>query len=140
MLTNSNGLAAGASATLPRKPKSGFDLYCNETRSVLLANNAEAAAGNEFDVEKSLAVGWRELDDERKNDFVRRFEQIKKGVASEKTPAAAPKQVVVDGESQPASTAPTVDDPDEDIEMGEDKPEPAPPVEAAGGFTAVNRG
>lgn len=77
------------------------------------------------------------MDDERKNDFVRRFEQTKKGVASDKTPTAAPKQTIFDGESQPASTAPTVDDPDEDIEMGEDKPEPA---EAAGGFTAVNRG
>lgn len=132
-------MAAGTSATPPRKSKSGFDIYCNETRPVLLANNADAAAGND-DLELKLAVGWRELDDERKNDFVRRYEQIKKGAASDKTPTAAPKQAVFDGESQPASTAPTVDDPDEDIEMGEDKPEPAPPAEAAGGFTAVNRG
>ncbi|CAG8955484.1 hypothetical protein HYFRA_00010351 [Hymenoscyphus fraxineus] len=138
--TINNGLAVGASATHGRKPKSAFDIYCNETRSVILASNAEAVAQGDFDIDQKLAVGWQKLEEERKAEFQKRFEQIKKGANSEKTPVVAPKQAAFDGDSLPASTAPTVDDPDEDVEMGDDKTEPPAPVEGGGGFTAVNRG
>ncbi|KAG9237007.1 putative HMG box-containing protein C10F6.08c [Amylocarpus encephaloides] len=136
-------IASGPASTPPRKIKSAFDSYCNESRSLLQTNNRRALADGTFDIEEALARGWRDLGEEQKLEHQKRYDEVKKSVSNEKSsgPApAAPKQTVFDSESRPASTAPTADEPDEDVEMADDGDEPPQAAAAEAGFTAVNRG
>ncbi|RDL34324.1 putative HMG box-containing protein C10F6.08c [Venustampulla echinocandica] len=145
--TSSNGVAAKnaptSTSTPPfRKPKSAFDLYCQDLRSVVAVTNRKGLADGSYDIEEGLARGWRDMNEEQKNEFQSRFDKMKKGAGAEKdtvTAPTAPKQAVTDGESRTDNAAGTTNDADEDVEMGEDGDEP-PAAPAEGGFTAVNRG
>ncbi|KUJ19281.1 uncharacterized protein LY89DRAFT_612890, partial [Mollisia scopiformis] len=104
-----------------RRPKSPFDLYCNETKPSLVAKTKEDPT---YDVESALARGWSSLDGDKKDEYTRKFEQMKRGEEFEK-------------EGGPSAAHPaTFDEADEDIEMGEDAATPG--GADAGGFTAVN--
>lgn len=107
-------------ASQSRRTKSPFDLYCNDTKPGMIAKAQEDPS---YNVELELARGWGSLDDAKKDDYTKRFEQMKRAGEFEKDGGP--------GASQP----PTLDEADEDIEMGEDDAT----VGDAGGFTAVNR-
>ncbi|KAF4638061.1 hypothetical protein G7Y89_g17 [Cudoniella acicularis] len=142
--TNSNGPASTLAPTNApaRKVKSAFELYARELGDVLTISHRKEIADKTFDMDAHVAMGWQNLPDEQKEEFIRRFEQMKKGASSQKDAGAAPavpRQAVFDGESRGGSTAATAEDPDEDVEMADDGDErPVVPVES--GFTAVNRG
>lgn len=105
-----------------RRPKSPFDLYCDETKPSLMAMTKEDPT---YDVESALARGWNSLDGDKKDEYTRRFESMKHAGAAEKERA---------GSGQPMA----VDEASEDIEMTETA---TPGADAGGGgFTAVNRG
>jgi hypothetical protein len=107
----------------PRPPKSPFDLYCNETKPTLVPKTKEDPT---YDVETALARGWSGLDGDKKDEYTRKFEQIKRSGEIEK-------------EGGLSSSRPTAfDEGDEDIEMTEDIATPS--AAESGGFTAVNRG
>ncbi|KAH8672059.1 putative HMG box-containing protein C10F6.08c [Tricladium varicosporioides] len=141
--STSNGPAPAASTSVgapPKKPKSAFDIYCNDMRSILAVQNRKAIADGTFDMDAALARTWQNLADEQRDEFVQRFEQEKKqpGEKEPSVQAAVPRQAVFDGESRGGSTVATADD--EDVEMTSDGEGKTQPPAAAGGFTAVNRG
>jgi len=117
-----HGPAAHSTSATPqsRRPKSPFDLYCNETKPTLMAKTKEDPT---YDVESALARGWSSLDTDKKEEYSRKFDEMK--------------QIEKDGTA--SLSRPTgFDEGDEDIEMTEDVDTPVG-VEG-GGFTAVNRG
>lgn len=79
---------------------------------------ARAEEDSSFDVDSALARGWSSLDGDKKDEYTRKFEQLK---------------VVKVGVIQPYDVG------DDDVEMGEDVATPNGGA-AEGGFTAVNRG
>jgi non-histone protein 10 len=101
-------------------------------RPVLTVENRKAIADGSFDVEKALAVGWQDIDEDQRLTFQRRFEELKKAAEPEKASEASRAAAGADGESKATEEA------DEDVEMGDDGD--SPPAGDAGGFTAVNRG
>ncbi|KAF8849358.1 hypothetical protein BDZ45DRAFT_604499 [Acephala macrosclerotiorum] len=105
---------SSASAPAPRI-KSPFDLYCRDTKESLMARAEEDSS---FDVDSALARGWSSLDGDKKDEYTRKFEQLR-GVKV--------------GVIQPYDVG------DDDAEMGEDVATPNGGA-AEGGFTAVNRG
>lgn len=97
-----------------------------------MVKNRKAIADGTYDVERSLAQGWRDLDEEKHADFQQRFEQMKKAWEVEKevgVGGGGARQTVFDGESRHLE--------DDDVEMGEDGEEGRSPE--GGGFTAVNQ-
>lgn len=100
----------------PGKPKSAFDLYCQEMRSVLIVDNRKAMQEGTWDPDRALAQGWQNMNEGQRAAFQARYENLKNGE----------KEV---GNGSRAA--------DEDVEMGDgDETE----VEKeGGGFTAVNR-
>lgn len=101
-------------------------------RPALARENRKAIADGSFDVEKALAVGWQDIDDEQRAEFQKKFEESKKPAEPEKGAEASQPAADVEGESKPAEEA------DEDVEMGDG--ESATGGDVGGGFTAVNRG
>jgi non-histone protein 10 len=95
------------------KPKSAFDVYCRDLRDVLIVQNRKAFNEGNWDPDRALAQGWRDMDEGRRGDFQTRYEEMRK----------AEKEAVKG---------------DEDVEMGDggDETEVA---EETGGFTAVNQ-
>lgn len=131
---SANGRANPSSRTSsPKRPKNAFDVYCSDLRSVITVKNRKAIADGSFDVERALAVGWQDMDEEQRGDFQRRFEEMKKASELEKGGEASRGAAGYAGESKHAAEA------DEDVEMGEDGDDGSPPGGDAGGFTAVNR-
>jgi non-histone protein 10 len=100
-------------------------------RPVLTVENRKAIADGSFDVEKALAVGWKEIDEEQRATYQRKFEESKKPAEPEKGSETSKAAAGIEGESKPTEEA------DEDVEMADDGESPAGD---AGGFTAVNRG
>lgn len=100
-------------------------------RPVLTAENRKATADGPFDVEKALAVGWQDLDEDQRAPFQQRFEESKKPAETEKGSGTSKAVAGIDGEGKPTGEA------DEDVEMADDGESTAGD---AGGFTAVNRG
>jgi len=120
----SNGSLAPAtdlafSGITARRPKSPFDLYCNETKTSLFD---KAMRDPTFDMNAALAKGWSSLDGDKKDEYTRRFELMERPSDSEK---------------QAGAMRPS-DEGDEDTEMGDDVATPSGGGEG-GGFTAVNR-
>lgn len=79
-----------------------------------------------YDVDSALARGWSSLDGDKKDEYNRKFEQLKRSADVEKDNGASTSRPVA------------FDEAGEDIEMGEDVATPG--GAEAGGFTAVNRG
>jgi non-histone protein 10 len=128
-----NGRANPSSRTSsPKRPRNAFEVYCSDMRPVLTVENRKAIADGSFDVEKALAVGWQDIDEDQRLTFQRRFEESKKAAEPEKASEASRTAAGADRESKPTEEA------DEDVEMGDDGD--SPPAGDAGGFTAVNRG
>jgi non-histone protein 10 len=110
----SNGHLTSMHATAV-KPKSGFDVYCNDLRDVLIVQNRKAFNEGTWNPDRALAQGWQQLDDAKKAEFQRRYENLKNG----------------------EKDAGNGDQGDEDIEM--DDGNDTEVAEDIGGFTAVNR-
>lgn len=133
-------------AWVPKEPRNVFDLYCNATRDIILANNRAAIAAGSFDIEQALAVGFRSLTDDQKSKYEQDFAEHKKARES-RGPAAVNAENqhreadIVTERSRSAERRDTwtTENPqaDDDVEMGEEAEEP--PAEDAAGFTAVNR-
>lgn len=79
-----------------------------------------------FDVDSALARGWSSLDNDKKDEYTRKFELMK----GEKVGVIQPGHAGQSGQ---------FDELEEDVEMGEDVAIPNDGA-ADGGFTAVNRG
>ncbi|TAQ88355.1 hypothetical protein B7494_g3305 [Chlorociboria aeruginascens] len=130
--SSTNGHSVPVS-TPPRKPRNAFDLYCNDTRSVMMVQNRQAMAEGTFDIERALAIGWRDLAPEAAEEFHRRFELEKRKWESVEKEVGigggGARQSIFDGEGNGANG-------DEDIEM---KDEVEVGGGGGGGFTAVNR-
>lgn len=94
------------------KPKSAFEIYCNETRDSLIDYNRHTEG---FDLERALAQGWQTLDEAKKGELQRRFELLKTG----------------------ENAGNGVGHADEDVEMDERGTE-TEVAEETGGFTAIN--
>lgn len=106
--------ANSASPTTVKPLKNAFDLYCRETRDVLIKQNQQAFLEGTFQPDRALAQGWRDMDEAHRGDFSARFEHLKK---LEKEAGNG-----VGG--------------DEDVEMEDD--DATITASEAGGFTAVN--
>ncbi|PMD40534.1 hypothetical protein L207DRAFT_512005 [Hyaloscypha variabilis F] len=112
----------------PRRIKSGFDLYCHETRPLLAGEHKKEIADGTYNIEGGLAAGWSSLDEPTKSNFLQRFEAMKKQIDADK--ATGPRQTVFD--AAPGHI-------DEDIEMGDTDVGTPSAAGESGGFTAVNR-
>lgn len=127
-----NGRANPSSRTAsPKRVRNAFEVYCSDMRPILTVDNRKAIADGSFDVEKALAVGWQDIDEDQRAAFQRRYEESKKLAEPEKGSEASKTAAGIDGESKPAEEG------DEDVEMADDGESAAGD---AGGFTAVNRG
>jgi hypothetical protein len=105
-------------------------------RSVITVKNRKAIADGTFDVERALATGWREMDEEQRGEFQRRLEGMKRTSDAEKEASVGGTgagQSGFDGESRQTAEA------DEDVEMGEDGDDGSRSGGEVSGFTAVNR-
>jgi len=80
-----------------------------------------------YDVESALARGWSSLDGDKKDEYTRKFEQMKRSADAEKDGGIS------------ASRPATFEEGDEDVEMGDDVATPSGGGAEGGGFTAVNR-
>jgi non-histone protein 10 len=131
--STSNGYSAIVQADAPpKRPKSAFDLYCNDMRSVITVSNRKAIADGTFDVERALATGWRDLEEPKREEFSRRFDELKREWEAEKAGGTD----TIKGNDDDTETK-TVEG-DEDVEMGEDGDADEANGEGAG-FTAVNK-
>jgi hypothetical protein len=101
-------------------------------RPVLAVDNRKAIADGSFDVEKTLAEGWQEIDEEQRAVYQKKFEDSKKGAEPEKGSEAPRTSAGAEGEEK------TTQEADEDVEMADGESDP--PAGDAGGFTAVNQG
>lgn len=100
-------------------------------RPVLTLDNRKAIADGSFDVEKTLASGWQDIEEDQRALYQKKFEESKKGAGPEKGSEAPQASAGAEAEGKPAEEA------DEDVEMADGE---SPPTGEAGGFTAVNRG
>ena len=116
----------------PRRLKNAFDLYCKENRPLLAVEHKKEILEGTYDIDNILAQGWSGLDKPTRDDFLQRFEYLKKQVEAEKEAGfVGPRQTVFDAAPSHA---------DEDVEMAEDATDAGTPsVAGEGGFTAVNR-
>ncbi|CZR61390.1 uncharacterized protein PAC_11286 [Phialocephala subalpina] len=121
----SNGTHAPTASSAPTqgRMKSPFDLYCRDTKESLMVRTQEDSS---FDVDSALARGWSSLDNDKKDEYTRKFELMK----GEKVGVIQPGHAGQSGQ---------FDELEEDVEMGEDVAIPNDGA-ADGGFTAVNRG
>ncbi|KAI1212308.1 uncharacterized protein F4807DRAFT_415550 [Annulohypoxylon truncatum] len=62
-------------AKRPKRPSNAFEIYCNDTRPILQAQNKEKIAAGEFRLEEELARGWKDLPEKEKEEFQIRYEQ-----------------------------------------------------------------
>ncbi|KAI1457163.1 hypothetical protein F4805DRAFT_202664 [Annulohypoxylon moriforme] len=62
-------------AKRPKRPSNAFEIYCNDTRPILQAQNKEKIAAGEFRLEEELARGWKDLPEKEKEEFQVRYEQ-----------------------------------------------------------------
>jgi non-histone protein 10 len=100
-------------------------------RPVLTLDNRKAIADGSFDVEKQLAAGWQDIEEDQRALYQKKYEDSKKGAAPEKASETPRASAGAEGEGKPTEEA------DEDVEMADGD---SPPAGDAGGFTAVNRG
>lgn len=122
-----------AGAAQPQKrARSAFEAYCEDQRSVLAIQNRKAIADGTFDLERHLAVSWREMNETDRMKYQKKYEDSKKGAEADRDVAMGERQTVFDGGR---------DGIDEDVEMGDDTEAEATADigSAVGGFTAVNR-
>ncbi|PQE21691.1 HMG box protein [Rutstroemia sp. NJR-2017a WRK4] len=59
-----------------KPPKSGFDVYCMELRSILMVQHRREIKEGAFDIELALAKGWREMDDSTRADYEQKFKAL----------------------------------------------------------------
>ncbi|KAI1451144.1 hypothetical protein F5Y02DRAFT_18197 [Annulohypoxylon stygium] len=62
-------------AKRPKRPSNAFEIYCNDTRPILQAQNKEKIAAGEFRLEEELARGWKDLPEKEKEAFQVRYEE-----------------------------------------------------------------
>jgi non-histone protein 10 len=108
------------------RPRSAFDVYCDEHRPILLAERKDLKDDGE--IETILAKGWTTLNTEKRAEYSAKFDQIRKAVEADREPISGAREAGNDAEQSRGEV-------DEDVEMGDDVGTPIP---AAGGFTAVN--
>ena len=141
LLSGSNGhgpsLPQASSTPPPRRPKNAFDLYCNETRSILMVQHRTQLAAGTYDIERSLAEGWQGLSSQEKEAVQQRFEQGKK-TDSDKETKRQPGADAEHGTPTPIPE-PTKQVEDEDVEMGEDGQSPSGTGEAEGSVAVGSR-
>lgn len=97
------------------RPRSGFDIYCEENRELIIAEQGEDQ------IESALARGWSTMEADRKAEYSAKFEDLRRAYEAERAARHNP-----------------VDD---DVEMGEDAATPGPATAAApatGGFNPIN--
>lgn len=94
-------------------------------RPVLAVQHRKAIAEGTFDLERSLAVNWRELNDEAREKYQMKYEDTKKAAETDK-----------DASGGRASEQKRKD---EDVEMGDETEAETGADVTGGGFTAVNR-
>ncbi|RDW59651.1 hypothetical protein BP6252_12738 [Coleophoma cylindrospora] len=120
-----NGYTSTGVSQPPRRPRSAFEVYSEEMRSVLAVQHRKAIAEGTFDLERSLAVSWRELNDEAREKYQKKYEDAKKAAEADKDAAS--------GRASEQKRE------DEDVEMGDETEAEASADVSASGFTAVNR-
>ncbi|KAL3419239.1 hmg box protein [Phlyctema vagabunda] len=127
---STNGHANSGASPAPQRARSAFDTYCNDMRSVLAVQYKKAIAEGTFDIERHLAVTWRELNDQDRTKYQKKYDEVKKAAEVDKDAALSERQSVFDGDRRRE---------DEDVEMGDETEPEAGAESAAAGFTAVNR-
>ncbi|KAI5862308.1 hypothetical protein GGS23DRAFT_571732 [Durotheca rogersii] len=65
----------GTTPKRPKRPSNAFEIYCNDKRPVLQAQNKDQIEAGEFRLEEELARGWKDLPDKEKEEFQARYEQ-----------------------------------------------------------------
>ncbi len=96
-VATSNGTKPPAAPETPRRPRHAFDLFVNEQRPVL---QAQMPKDGSYDVDKDLAIKWRDMGFEGQNPYYQRFDSGDLGA--------------------PGSVKKEPNTRDEDVEMGED--------------------
>ncbi|KAI1330328.1 hypothetical protein F5Y16DRAFT_14564 [Xylariaceae sp. FL0255] len=128
-----HGRSTNGTAKPPKRPSNAFEIYCNDTRPILQAQNKEKIAAGEFRLEEELARGWKDLPESEKEAFQTRYEQelvqwkearenFKQGV---KDASARERSRARGGRGGARSRVESIqgddadDDQDQDVEMGE---------------------
>ncbi|PBP21815.1 HMG box protein [Diplocarpon rosae] len=136
----SNGTyIAAAPSSIPavaqsRHPRNAFDLFCNETRPLIVGEIRSETLESTSDVEAALLREWSNLDPDKKEIFHHRYDEIKRASEGDKEieiGVESARKTVPEGEPR------IPDETGEDTVMA-DTSTPAI-TESAGGFTAVNR-
>ncbi|PBP25427.1 HMG box protein [Diplocarpon rosae] len=136
----SNGTyIAAAPSSMPalaqsRLPRNAFDLFCNETRPLTVGEIRSETLDSTSDVEAALAREWNNLDPDKKEIFIHRYDEIKRASEGDnevEIGVGSARKTVLEGEPRIPDGA------GEDTVMA-DTSTPAF-TESAGGFTAVNR-
>ncbi|KAI2613291.1 hypothetical protein GGR54DRAFT_616070 [Hypoxylon sp. NC1633] len=70
-----HGRGANGVAKRPKRPSNAFEIYCNDNRPILQAQNKDKIAAGEFRLEEELARGWKDLPEKEKDEFEDRFKQ-----------------------------------------------------------------
>jgi len=128
---HTNGTSAPPSKP-PSRPKSGFDIYCQDMRSVLMVKHRQQIKDGTYDVDKALAEGWQHIGSDKQEEFYKRFDKEKKKAEAERELA---KETAASGAD--ADTPMKDEGEDEDVQMPDEVEEAE--GEADSGFTAVNR-
>ncbi|CAJ2505990.1 Uu.00g001200.m01.CDS01 [Anthostomella pinea] len=68
-----HGRAANGAAKPPKRPSNAFEIYCNDNRPILAAENREKIAAGEFRLEEELARGWKDLPESEREEFAVRY-------------------------------------------------------------------
>lgn len=92
-----NGTKPATASETPRRPPNAFELFAKEQRSVL---QAQTPKDSNYDVDKELAIKWRDMGFDGQNSYYQRFGSSDLG--------------------GPGSVKKGLDTRDEDVEMGED--------------------
>ncbi len=103
-ITATNGTKPSATSETPKKPRTPFELFANENRSVLLGAHTQLSSEGNYDVDKELATKWQEMGNEGRSQYHHRFESGDYGVQA----------------SEPRSVSKSRDRRDEDVDMGEE--------------------
>lgn len=101
---STNGTKPSPLSEAPKKPRNPFDLFVSENRSLLETANRQLSRDGDFDIDKELAVKWKELGFDGQNHYINRFEAGDFGTQG----------------SRPGSTKKSRGTGDEDVEMGEE--------------------
>ncbi|KAI1268588.1 hypothetical protein F5Y18DRAFT_235468 [Xylariaceae sp. FL1019] len=69
------GRSTNGAAKPPKRPSNAFEIYCNDRRPVLQEENKDKITAGEFMLEEELARGWKDLEEEVKDSFQKRYER-----------------------------------------------------------------